>query len=84
LASLKSYSENQSSKIEIASIRKLEESSIPDRLKKGIESYHQRDYEKAIDSFETILLIEPANKQALEYQRLSLKKKSAIEQIEGR
>lgn len=84
LASLKSYSDNQNSKIEIASIRKLEESSIPDRLKKGIESYHQRDYEKAIDSFETILLIEPANKQALEYQRLSLKKKSAIEQLEGR
>ena len=45
---------------------------------KGIEHYNERDYNSSIEIFENALLVVPNNKEALEYLRLSYKKRDAM------
>lgn len=69
---------NNKASADLASIKASESKKIPDYLKKGIEEYNKRNYEKAIPILSNILLVESDNKQAIEYLRLSTKKHEAI------
>lgn len=77
-SSLRTFPQNAKSSVELNHVRSSEYSKIPEYLKEGIELYSQRDYEGSIRIFENILLIDPADKRAQEYLRLSTKKKDAI------
>ena len=83
-ASLKSNPNNQLSKNDLQSIRTQSEPLIQEKLKTGILQYNEREYEKAIEIFDLILMIQPTNKEALEYQRLSNKKKEAIQNLRNK
>jgi putative ABC transport system substrate-binding protein len=84
LDALHTYPQNTSAKIELETLRKKETYLIPALSQEGIQNYQNRDYDKSIECFEKILLIEPLNKSAIEYQRLSIKKREAIRNLEKR
>jgi tetratricopeptide (TPR) repeat protein len=79
LNSLRTLSSNQRASADLAAIRRQESAKIPDYLKTGITEYNDRNYDRSIEIFENILLIDPNEKSAKEYLRLSYKKKEAIE-----
>jgi tetratricopeptide (TPR) repeat protein len=66
---------------ELASLRSSEMRKIPVYLSNGIDEYNKRNYESSILIFENILLVDPQNKQAIEYLRLSTKKQEAIQRL---
>ncbi len=84
LAALKTYSQNSNAKSELESMRKSEYFRIPDLKTEGIDDYQKRNYDTAIVKFEKILLIDPNDKSAQEYLRLSKLKKEAILNIRNK
>ncbi|GBF49826.1 oligopeptide ABC transporter, oligopeptide-binding protein [Leptospira ryugenii] len=84
LESIQTYPQNQTAKNELDSLRKSEYSKIPNLLQNGIQFYQEREYEEAIDRFEKVLLIDPSEKTAQEYLRLSIKKRDALKALERR
>lgn len=79
LNSLRTLPSNQRASADLANIRRQESTKIPDYMKEGISEYNERNYERSIEIFENILLVDPNDKAAKEYLRLSYKKKEAIE-----
>lgn len=79
LASLRTLSNNTKAQADLQNVRRIESSKIPGYLNTGIKEYNERNYDKSIAIFEDILLIDPNEKSAKEYLRLSYKKKEAIE-----
>lgn len=75
---LQTLPSNSKATSDLASIRSIETPNIKTYLKEGVEHYNERDYGKSIEIFESILLINPNQKEAKEYLRLSKKKKEAI------
>ncbi|PNV73603.1 ABC transporter substrate binding protein [Leptospira inadai] len=84
LSSLRTYPQNSKSIGELNHIRVSELSKISDYLKEGINLYSQREYENSIRLFEHILLIDPSDKRAQEYLRLSNKKREAIQILQAK
>jgi ABC-type uncharacterized transport system substrate-binding protein len=84
LDSLHTYSQNLNSKMELDSLRKKEFSQISTLTQDGIGEYQNRNYDSAIASFEKVLLLDPQDKNAIEYLRLSIKKREAIRNLEKR
>ena len=84
LNSLRTLSTNQKASSDLALIRRQESEKIPEYLKQGISEYNERNYDKSIEIFESILLIDPNEKSAKEYLRLSYKKKEAIEILKNK
>ncbi|MCE9499915.1 MAG: peptide ABC transporter substrate-binding protein [Leptospira sp.] len=78
LAALRTLPSNAKASADLASTRSHEISKVPNFVNEGIKSYNNRDYETAIKSFEDVLLLDPGNKEASEYLRLSYKKQEAI------
>jgi tetratricopeptide (TPR) repeat protein len=72
---------NDKSSAELAALRTQQSRQLPDLLAQGEAHYNARRYSEAISIFENILLIQPAHKEALEYLRLSQKKRAAIQQL---
>lgn len=81
LQSLRTLSTNQNTISELANIRRQESAKISGYTKSGIDQYNRRNYKEAIQIFENILLVDPSEKTAKEYLRLSYKKKEAIEKL---
>lgn len=79
LSSLRTLPSNTKTQFELANLRKSESTKIETYLKQGINYYNERQYDISIQMFENILLINPEEKSAKEYLRLSYKKKEAIE-----
>jgi tetratricopeptide (TPR) repeat protein len=82
--SLKTYPQNSLAKSELESIRKLESYRIDSLKQNGIVDYQKRNYDRSIDNFQKILLLNPSDKSAAEYLRLSKIKREAIQKIEKR
>lgn len=83
-ASLATLSTNNRASAELSSLRANERRKIPIYLDNGINEYDKRNYETAIPIFENILLVDPSNKQATEYLRLSRKKYEAIQVLKAK
>lgn len=79
LASLRTFSTNAKAQSDLQNLRRIESDKISGYLNTGIHEYNERNYDKSIAIFEDILLIDPNEKSAKEYLRLSYKKKEAIE-----
>jgi len=79
LSSLRTLPSNTKSQANLSELRNSESRNIENYLKEGIELYNKRQYDDSIQSFENILLINPEEKSAKEYLRLSYKKREAIE-----
>ncbi|MDZ4727833.1 MAG: ABC transporter substrate binding protein [Leptospira sp.] len=84
LDSLHTFPQNTNSKAELDSLRKKEHHQISALSQNGIEEYQNRNYDEAIHQFEKVLLIDPTDKTAIEYLRLSIKKREAIINLEKR
>lgn len=82
LISLKTNPGNQLAKIDLNSIRSKGTEQIPDVLKIAIKHYNEREYDRALENIAFILLIQPEHKEAIEYQRLSIKKRDAIKYLQ--
>ncbi len=78
-AALQTLPTNARAQAELAALRARLFARIPEILKSGIAEYNERNYRGSIASFESILLVDPANKQAVEYLRLSRKKLEALD-----
>jgi ABC-type uncharacterized transport system substrate-binding protein len=81
LNSIRTFPSNVKSKTDLGNLRSQMISSLPDYFSKGVEEYDKREYESAIVIFENILLVQPDEKKAVEYLRLSYKKKEALQAI---
>lgn len=84
LTAIKTYPQNSFAKSELESIRKAEYYRISELKTMGIENYQKRNYNSAMEDFEKILLLDPNDKTATEYLRLSILKKEAIINIKKR
>ncbi|MCC5815389.1 MAG: peptide ABC transporter substrate-binding protein [Leptospira sp.] len=84
LSSLRTLSSNGKASADLAAIRRSESTKIPNYLKEGIAQYNERNYDKSIEIFENILLVDPNEKSAKEYLRLSYKKKDAIKILKNK
>ncbi|MCB1189688.1 MAG: peptide ABC transporter substrate-binding protein [Leptospiraceae bacterium] len=63
---------------DLAALRSAEIPNLKTYLKDGVDNYNKRNYDKSIEIFESILLVDPNHKEATEYLRLSNKKREAI------
>ncbi|MCS6984831.1 MAG: peptide ABC transporter substrate-binding protein [Leptospiraceae bacterium] len=81
LESLKVLPTNQKARQELSQLRSLEARKIPAYLADANEAYNERDYEKAMELYDNILLIDPNHKEAGEYLRLSRQKYEAAERL---
>lgn len=84
MAAIKYSPENGKATQGLERIRAQQKPQIPVYLQEGIGDYDQREYDRAIQTFENILLIDPANKQAQEYLRISIKKRDALRKLQAR
>jgi ABC-type uncharacterized transport system substrate-binding protein len=84
LASLRTWPSNSKATADLASTRNHEIAKVPNFVDEGIKSYNNRDYELSIKNFENVLLVDPGNKEASEYLRLSYKKQEAIKVLKGK
>lgn len=82
MISLKTNPGNQLAKNDLTSVRIKGSDQIPEVLKTAIKYYNDREYDKALESLEYILLIQPEHKESVEYQRLSIKKRDAIKSLQ--
>ncbi|MCE9501706.1 MAG: peptide ABC transporter substrate-binding protein, partial [Leptospira sp.] len=69
---------NGKATVDLAGFRNSQFPKIPDYFKSGVTEYNKREYDASIKIFEDILLVDPADKKATEYLRLSYKKKEAL------
>lgn len=75
------YPLNREAQNELNFIRQREYKKLNDYFKEGVTFYNKREYVKSLDIFSNILLITPDDKKALEYQRLSTVKKTAMDRL---
>ncbi|MBP7280194.1 MAG: peptide ABC transporter substrate-binding protein [Leptospiraceae bacterium] len=78
MAALRTLPSNNQASNDLNAIRNFESSNMKNYVAKGIEHYNERDYNSSIEIFENALLVVPNNKEALEYLRLSYKKRDAM------
>ena len=83
LNSVKILDTNTKSKANLTRIRQKEIRNVPAYIQKGKESYENRKYGESEEMFQNILLVEPENKNAKEYLRLSKEKKMAMLKYEN-
>ncbi|TGL57981.1 peptide ABC transporter substrate-binding protein [Leptospira ognonensis] len=84
LDSLHTYPQNTNAKNELEALRKKEFGQVSSLTPEGIQEYQNRNYDTAIDNFEKVLLLDPGDKTAIEYLRLSIKRREAIRNLEKR
>ena len=72
---------NQAARNDLENIRRILYPNLNALLQSGINHYNNREYDQAISEFQNIMLVDPGQKQAAEYLRLSLKKKEALERL---
>ncbi|MCZ8344239.1 MAG: ABC transporter substrate binding protein [Leptospira sp.] len=82
VGSLRTNPQNSNAKSELENTRRTEYFRIPELKTGGIDDYQKRNYDSAILKFEKILFIDPNDKSAQEYLRLSKLKKEAILNIQ--
>ncbi|MCB1308524.1 MAG: tetratricopeptide repeat protein [Leptospiraceae bacterium] len=80
-AAIQALPENQAAQAELNALRQSILPQIPGLIETGIDAYNGREYDRAIEIFENILLVQPGNGEANEYLRLSRRKKAALDQI---
>ncbi|WP_167884397.1 ABC transporter substrate binding protein [Leptospira ilyithenensis] len=78
LASIRTLPSNLKAVSDLAGFRNNQFSKIPEYFKEGLTEYNKREYELSIKIFEDILLVDPGDKKAIEYLRLSYKKRDAL------
>jgi len=81
LASLKTWPDNAKGRKALTILRNGQRKKIPKYLQDGISLYSMRDYQRAINTFQNIILVTPGHKKATEYLRLARKKKKAIDAL---
>jgi ABC-type uncharacterized transport system substrate-binding protein len=79
--SISVYPDNQIAKQELNQLRAKLYPSIDGLLDEGSKKYNERHYIESKTIFENILLIDPNNKKAKDFLRLSIEKKSALDKI---
>lgn len=84
LSSLRTLPSNNKSQAELATLRSQESGKVSEYLKSGIQDYTERNYESAIQTFENIILVNPNEKSAQEYLRLSFKKQEAVKVLQSK
>lgn len=82
LESIQVQPSNSGAKSDLDSLRRKEKEKVPDYLKSGLDYYNARNYVQSIETFENILLVEPDNRNAIEYLRLSKVKKEALDKLQ--
>ncbi len=80
-AALNTLPENQAAAREINRLRAAQSARVPQLFSQGMAAYAARRYDEAIQNFDNVILIQPGHRQAVEYLRLSRKKKEAIERL---
>ena len=73
---------NQKAKSNLESIRSKERKNIPSYSLIAIRLYNQRDYDASEEGFKKILAIDPNDKNANEYLKLSIEKKLSMKKFE--
>jgi tetratricopeptide (TPR) repeat protein len=73
---------NQKAKLNLESIRSKERKNIPSYSLIAIRLYNQREYDASEDGFKKILAIDPNDKNANEYLKLSIEKKLSMKKFE--
>jgi ABC-type uncharacterized transport system substrate-binding protein len=81
LESAKLYPTNNKAKSELLTLRTIENKKINTYIVEGMLQYNARKYGKSIELFDNILLLDPDNKVAFEYLRLSKIKKESFEKL---
>lgn len=81
LEALRVLPSNQKAKMELNQLRTVEAKKIPAYLEEAHRAYNVRNYEKAMEIYDNILLIDPDHREALEYLRLSKQKFEAAEKL---
>ncbi|MCB1142121.1 MAG: hypothetical protein H7A24_09070 [Leptospiraceae bacterium] len=79
LDAIKIYPKNEKAKSELSTLRAKEFKNIPKYRETAIRYYNTRNYEKAEETFSNILLIDPNDRQAEEYRKISFNKKKGME-----
>jgi ABC-type uncharacterized transport system substrate-binding protein len=77
-AALRTLPTNAQATADLNAIRSFESSNMKSYIDSGINHYNERNYNASIEIFENALLVVPNNKEALEYLRLSYKKRDAM------
>lgn len=72
---------NSKSVLELKQLRTRLYPTIDRKAKSGIADYNNREYKKAIEKFEEVLLISPGHGLSLEYLNLSRKKYNAFQKL---
>lgn len=78
MAAIRTLSSNTQASNDLNAIRNFESSNMKTYIDRGINHYNERNYNASIEIFENALLVVPSNKEALEYLRLSYKKRDAM------
>ncbi|MBK6604259.1 MAG: hypothetical protein IPG24_02005 [Leptospiraceae bacterium] len=81
LEAVKVYSANTKAKEELAALRRIENSKTNSFIQEGLSAYNTRKYPRSIEIFDNVLLLDPDNKVATEYLRLSKIKKESYEKL---
>ncbi len=82
--SLRTLPSNQKASAYLARVRAGQSARVPGNLKRAIDFYDRRYYDRAIRILENILLVRPGHKIAVQYLRQSRKKKAAIQRLRRR
>lgn len=83
LSALKIDSSNRDAKFSLEKLRRELKIKLPDMHSLGEKYYNTRSYENACINFENILLIQPDDKKAIEYRRISKAKRDALEKLKN-
>lgn len=63
-------------------VRARQKQRLAEDLKLGIADYNAREFDRAVKTFENILLIEPGNREAQEYLRIAVRKRDALRKLQ--
>ena len=80
-AAIHSLPENTVAVQELNRLRAGQSGRVPALFADGLSAYNGRRYDIAIHKLDNVLLLQPGHKQAVEYLRLSRKKKEAVERL---
>lgn len=83
LNSVKLLDSNTKAKADLTRLRQKELKNVPIYIQKGKSLYEARKYSDSEEMFQNILLVEPENKNAKEYLRLSKEKRLAMIKYEN-
>ncbi|MBK8397986.1 MAG: hypothetical protein IPL26_22455 [Leptospiraceae bacterium] len=81
LESIKILPSNNMAKDELSRVRRTENGKTAKYIQDGLTQYNSRNYLKSIELFDNVLLLDPDNKVATEYLRLSKIKKESYEKL---